>query len=315
MDISGTGASASGVGPVTRLLGRRATSTVGGMDLIHYRFGKMGSVRSLVQGFNLGRPIPPVPNWRFRDPQTAKSSGARHGRAEHRSSHGRRERSPRSRSMPVGERENEQAWATRRAEERAAELASLGPESRNDFDLIITTIYDRLETVERDTRRMATAIAAIDDNLTAVAKDFEEYKDFITGTHKVIDRYAKDRFHVLKDTTRTLTAQFESLVSALTPRIEEVQNRIIALEEISRQLPINVPTPASPVQAAEIPAGYGALGRPAAPGQPCQSAGQAEEPPSVQAVGDAEQFQIHTQPRHVANDPWAPAAQARFGDK
>ena len=182
IDVSVAGTSAGGVGPVTRLLGNRATSTVGGMDVSHYRFGQMGSVRSLVQGFNLGRPIPPVPNWRFRDPQTANLAGARHGRAEHRASHGRRERSPRPRSMPVGEREQEQVWADRRAEERAAELASLGPENRNDFDLIITTIYDRLETVERDTRRMATAIASTDDNLTAVAKDFEEYKDFIRRT-------------------------------------------------------------------------------------------------------------------------------------
>ena len=78
MDVSGTGASTGGVGPVTRLLANRATSSVGGMDVSHYRFGQMGSVRSLVQGFNLGRPVPPVPNWRFRDPQGAQSSGARH---------------------------------------------------------------------------------------------------------------------------------------------------------------------------------------------------------------------------------------------
>ena len=82
-----------GVGPVTsrirsRSLGPQASASFTGAGTGGYQFGQMGSVASLVAGFNTGNPLPAIPNMSALD-----STSRRHGLAER--SSGRRERSPR----------------------------------------------------------------------------------------------------------------------------------------------------------------------------------------------------------------------------
>ena len=134
----------TGLGPVTssirsRSLGSHLTGASTG-----YQFGQMGSVASMVAGFNSGRPLPAIPNLVASD-----SSARRHGLAERGS--GRRERSPRPASWRSGRTnwETQETWRTgrtayehhrdrtERAVERARAIDDLGPEMRSDFDEVM----------------------------------------------------------------------------------------------------------------------------------------------------------------------------------
>ena len=315
-----------GVGPVTtrirgRSLGPQSTVTSAG-----YQFGRMGPVASLVAGFNSGRPLPAIPNLSAFD-----STARRHGRAERGS--GRRERSPRPHSWRSGRTvlENQSEFSTgqtayarhqarsERALERALAVEDLGPENKSDFDTIIGDIYDRLDTVERYSRLHAGHIASSDAKISAMADDLEKYKEHITSTHKVIDTWIKERFAKTDDAHQLLITQLESLASVVTPRVEAMDARISMLESLAQSRPVSSsPVPPAPTDqsgCAEVPAGYGGLQAPAPAAGQCPSILRQ----TSQSMGNADQYTIHTQPqevpRYITEDPWAPAAHAKFGDR
>ena len=126
-------------------------------------------------------------------------------------------------------------------------------------------------------------IASSDAKTSAIADDIEEYKKFITGTHQSIDGYVKDRFTKVEDAHKLLIAQLESLAAVVTPRVETVEERIRALDNLGTFKPVP-PSPvpeerAGPTVATEVPAGYGGLGHPApAVSNVSQNAGQAAPP-------------------------------------
>ena len=75
MDLSSSDTSADG--PVASLLRNRAVSTIHGMDVGHYRFGQIGSVPSLIRGFNQGRQLPALPNLSLGGQPRGRSGQAR----------------------------------------------------------------------------------------------------------------------------------------------------------------------------------------------------------------------------------------------
>ena len=106
-----------------------------------------------------------------------------------------------------------------------------------EFDGIIEGIYDRLDTLERYSRLHAQTIAATDEavngnraRLVDMSNDFDAYKVFITSTHKTIDSYLDKRFNEYSEKFDVLTAQLDSFVSVLAPRIEMLDNRVQAIE-------------------------------------------------------------------------------------
>ena len=288
--ISGGADSSMGVGPVTRNVRSRSLGPAAGVQSAGYQLGRMGSVQQMVARFNLGRPLPAIPNMSALD-----STARRHGRAERGS--GRRERSPRPHSWRSGRTtvETQTEWRhgqtdydrrqarAARAIERQLEVDKLGPESRSDFDSIIGSIYDRLDACERYGRLHAGTLASHDGRLTAIADDFDEYKDFITSTHTTIDDYIKRQIGEVRDAHQTPVAQLESLASLVTPKVEGMDQRLRILEDLVNARPGRVPQsptaeapspmPAlrNPENLPATPAGFGGLGAPApAAGAPPQ---------------------------------------------
>ena len=266
--------------------------------------GRMGPVASLVQGFNLGNPLPAIPNFAARD-----SSARRHGTAEHGSDLRTRERSPRPRTPRSTSRSAQDVQD--RAAERQRAVADLGPENRSDFDIIIGNIHERLDTIERYSRLHAGHIASSDAKISALGDDIDAYKLFITSTHQNIDAFMEGRFKKIEQAHELLIAQLESLASITAPRVEQLDQRIQVLEHMS----------SNPNFQTSAPPGVG--GFPA----PAPAAGAA--PPYLQSIGlvqapavaktsgtaGAEHHQIHTEPRYVTEDPWASAARDRFANQ
>ena len=96
----------------------------------------------------------------------------------------------------------------------------MGPQNRMDFDNIIETINDRLDTLERYQRLHAQSLAYCDEGITnnrkaitATDDDIATYKKFIAGIHGTIDRYVNEQLSLLGATT-------ESFATAMAPRVD-----------------------------------------------------------------------------------------------
>ena len=179
-----------------------------------------------------------------------------------------------------------------RAEARARDIQSLGPQNLSDFDAIIGAIHDRLDTLERYSRNhgqtLGNADAAITENRTAivnVSDDIAKYKDYITSTHLHWDTLLNEKWN-------SLTQQLEAFVAVLAPRVEVLTSRMDAAERY--------------LSAGSAQGQDGGVAQP--PGLPtATSAGAEHFNISTDAAPAAEM------PSYMANDPWGPSARQRFG--
>ena len=192
------------------------------MDISAVANSLPGGVSGMVAQYQRGFPGEGARDASSRRQNSRAAVSARHGIAEHGEirpgSVGQRGR-PRPRSRDRQERPD-----------LNQQLRDMGPENRQDFDNIIEGITDRLDTIERFQRLHAQSLAFCDEGITGNRKlmsemdaDITKYKEYITYIHQKIDKYVNEQF-------RCLAAQNESFVSAMAPRVDQLDQRVMVME-------------------------------------------------------------------------------------
>ena len=123
-----------------------------------------------------------------------------------------------------------EARAYRERAEAVTAVRNLGPQMKSDFDAIIEGIIDRLDTLERYQRLHAQSIAFCDESITGnrtaittLSQDVERYKEFITLTHKHIDKFVNNKH------SEALAAT-EALHGIVAPRVDNLDHRVVVIE-------------------------------------------------------------------------------------
>ena len=165
-----------------------------------------------------------------------------------------------------------------------------------DLEGIVEAIHDRLDTAERLIRLQAQSIAHLDETNNAnraisksIHDDFTAYKNFITGTHGIIDGHVTEQVNLLNAKIESIHASFAAYTDVIPTRIQVIEDTLTAMSMDRGPMPGHE---------------YGTLPPPAPPGFPARQV--------------PESFTVHTPvqpgpevPDYVANDPWHRAIEAR----